>query len=293
MARALSGTLAPDRLTVVVNVGDDDYMYGAHVAADLDTVTYTLAGIEGPHGWGIANDTFAVMDALASRGVNTTFRLGDRDLATCLSRSEALATGVTLSEVTTEIAESYGVRERVMPATDDRIQTRVLIQDGTWLSFQEYFVVRGHQDTVMALDYAGIAASNPAPGLLTAITEADLVVIAPSNPPLSIWPILQIPGVADAVADARQVIAVSPLFSGKALKGPAERVMASLGHAPGSAGILEAYDGLLSTLIVDASDAADTRLSTTRTRVIAADTRIVDPRMGRRFGRWLTDTMVP
>ncbi len=293
MARALSGALSPDRLTVVVNVGDDDYMYGAYVAADLDTVTYTLAGIEGPQGWGIRDDSFSVMDALADRGVDTAFRLGDRDLATCLLRTDALLQQQPLSAITAQITESLGVQQRVLPASDEQIQTRVKITDNSWLSFQEYFVARGHRDEVIALAYEGIESAKPAPGVVEAVAGADLVVIAPSNPPLSIWPILQIPGVAAAIAAADNVVAVSPLFAGKALKGPADRILASLGLAPGTAGILQAYEGLLTTLIVDESDADDVRLSTAQTTVVAADTKITDPEAGRHFGQWVIDTMVP
>ncbi len=293
MARALSGALSPDRLTVVVNVGDDDYMYGAYVAADLDTVTYTLAGVEGPQGWGIRDDSFSVMDALADRGVDTAFRLGDRDLATCLLRTDALLQQQPLSAITAQITESLGVQQRVLPASDDQIQTRVKITDNSWLSFQEYFVARGHRDEVIALAYEGIESAKPAPGVVEAVAGADLVVIAPSNPPLSIWPILQIPGVAAAIAAADNVVAVSPLFAGKALKGPADRILASLGLAPGTAGILQAYEGLLTTLIVDESDADDVRLSTAQTTVVAADTKITDPEAGRHFGQWVIDTMVP
>ncbi|MCP4965284.1 MAG: 2-phospho-L-lactate transferase [bacterium] len=293
MARALSGVVAPERLTVVVNVGDDDYMYGAYVAADLDTVTYTLAGIEGPHGWGIADDTFSVMDAMAATGIDTSFRLGDRDLANCLIRTEALRNGVQLADVTAQIASELGATATVMPASNDKIRTRVQIDDGTWLSFQDYFVTRGHRDEAVALDYAGIADAEPAPGLLARISQADLVVIAPSNPPLSIWPILRITGVEEAIAAAGNVVAISPLFGGKALKGPADRVVTSLGMAAGTAGILESYSGLLDTLIVDRVDAADTELSSAETQVVAADTRISDKVQGLQFGEWLVDTMVP
>ena len=214
MARALSETVAADRLTVVVNVGDDDSMYGVHVAADIDTVVYTLAGIEGPHGWGIAGDTFTVMGELARRGLDTSFRLGDKDLATCLWRTAAMQVGTPLSQITAEIALSLGVRATVVPATDDSVATRVQIESGAWLSFQEYFVARQHEDDVAALDYLGAAASQPAPGVVDAIAAADLVVVAPSNPPLSIWPILAVPGIRNTVAAAEKVVAVSPLFGG-------------------------------------------------------------------------------
>jgi len=291
MARALSEAVAPDRLTVVVNVGDDDYMYGAHVAADLDTVTYTLAGIEGPHGWGLADDTFFVMDELAVRGVDTSFRLGDRDLATCLQRTEALRSGTPLSEITAEIANALGIAANVLPASDDIVSTMIQVANGTWLPFQDYFVKRGHRDEVIGLEYQGVSDATPAPGVIAAIAAADLVVIAPSNPPLSIWPILEIPGVGNAVAEADRVVAISPLFGGKALKGPADRVLASLGLRGGTSGILDAYANLLETLVVDTADAADESLSTAATTVVATDTRMTNRKEGQRFGNWLLDTM--
>lgn len=287
MARAISSAVASDRVTVVVNVGDDDYMYGAHVAADLDTVTYTLAGIQGPHGWGIADDTFFVMEEMSRRGIDASFRLGDRDLATCLYRTAALSAGKPLSTTTAKIARSLGVEARILPATDNLLATMVQVAGGEWLSFQDYFVKRSHADEVISLEYDGITAATPAPGVLDAIAGADLVVIAPSNPPLSIWPILDIPGIGEAVADAQHVVAVSPLFSGKALKGPADRVLASLGLAGGTAGILQAYEGLLSALVIDTADVADVRLSTDTTRVVATDTRMQTAEQGRAFADWL------
>jgi len=293
MARALLGTVTADRLTVVVNVGDDDSIYGAYVSADLDTIVYTLAGIEGPHGWGRANDTFAVMQELTSSGVDTSFRLGDKDLATCLRRTAALESGVPLSAITGEIARSFDIQATVLPATDDPLRTRVQVEGGSWLSFQEYFVGRHHQDTVAGLDYHGAEACHPAPGVLKSIERADLVVIAPSNPPLSIWPILAIPGIHAAVASAACVAAISPLFGGTALKGPADKVMSSLGMPPGTAGVLQAYEGLLTALVIDNADAADQHLSTDRTTILAADTRIADAAAGRRFAAWLLDTMLP
>jgi LPPG:FO 2-phospho-L-lactate transferase len=268
-------------------------MYGAYVAADLDTVTYTLAGIEGPYGWGIAEDTFRVLDEMSHRGVDISFRLGDRDLATCLQRSAALRDGATLSSVTAEITRALGIRPRILPATDDPLRTRVRIGDGSWLPFQEYFVIRGNRDEVTAVDYHGAAEAKPAPGVIEAIAGADMVVIAPSNPPLSIWPILAVPGVRAAVAASERVVAISPLFGGKALKGPADRVLASLGMPAGTAGILEAYAGLISTLVIDSTDAADSALATDEVGVLAADTRMTTAAEGARFAAWLMDTMSP
>jgi len=287
MARALSRCLTSDDLTVVVNVADDDRIYGVHVAADLDTVVYTLAGVEGPHGWGIAGDTFVVMDQLSDLGLETGFRLGDRDLATCLRRTALLDSGATLSAATAELCEFLGVRVTVLPASNDPVRTKIHTAGGERLDFQEYFVARGHRDEVTEVDFAGADRAQPSSGVLDAIRAAGLVVIAPSNPPLSIWPILAVPGIREAVAIKDLVVAVSPLFSGKALKGPADRVMASLGLPPGNGGVLAAYDGLLSHLVVDEGDVDDESLSEPGLTVIAADTRLGDIEAAERFGSWV------
>jgi LPPG:FO 2-phospho-L-lactate transferase len=288
MARGLARVLGADELTVIVNVGDDDVIHGVHVSADLDTVVYTLADIEGPHGWGVADDTFTTMDRLAELGEDTTFRLGDRDLATCLARSTALGRDEPLSEITTRIRTSLGVMHTVLPVTDDRLRTRLFTVDGDWLAFQEYFVIRRHRDEIIKLEYEGAATATPAPGVLDAIAGADTVIIAPSNPPLSIHPILAVPGVRDAVAAADHVAAVSPLFGGRALKGPADRIMASLGLPPGTAGVLTAYDGLIDTLVIDDEDTADVAL-TADVAIVTTDTRIADPEAAARFATWLLD----
>jgi len=294
MARALTSVLAPGCLTVIVNVGDDDRIYGVHVAADLDTVTYTLADVAGPHGWGVADDTFVVLEQLGRLGADTTFRLGDRDLATCLLRTEALAAGEPLSRVTGRIARALGVDAEIVPASDDPIRTVLLTAEGEQLAFQEYFVRRGQQDTVVGLRFEGAARARAPLGLPTAITTADLVVIAPSNPPLSIWPILAVDDLAAAVAAHERVVAVSPLFGGKPLKGPADRVMHGLGLAAGNAGVLEAYHGFITDLVVDEGDAADVpTLSDRGVGAHAADTRLTGPDRGKAFAGWLLDRFLP
>jgi len=281
LARALQRVIDPADLSVIVNVGDDEDVYGTRVCADLDTVSYTLAGIEGSQGWGVADDTFNVMEALAAMGVNTAFRLGDRDLALCLRRTTALRAGVPLSEITTTITQSLGVAPQVFPASDDEIRTRVRVTGGTWLDFQDYFVVRGHRDPVDAVRYDGAASARPAPGVLEAITAADLVIVAPSNPPLSIWPILAVPGIHDAISASPRTVAVSPLFAGKALKGPADRVMAGLGLPPGNAGVMAAYEGLITDLVIDQVDAAErAALAGGPVAVHAMDTRLTGPDYG-------------
>ena len=286
MARGLASVLGPHHPTIVVNVGDDEDIYGLHVSPDVDTVMYTLAGVEGPEGWGTAGDTFRVMESLAALEMDTTFRIGDRDLAVNLARTGALRAGEPLSTVTAHICRRHGVGQPLLPATDDRLRTMVEIAGGRRLTFQEYFVFRAHRDRVAALHFEGAVGARPGPGVLESIAGADLVVIAPSNPPLSIWPILAIPGIRDALAAAR-VVAVSPLFGGKALKGPADRVMAALGLPPGNGGVIAAYEGLLDLLIVDTADEPGMISAKDGPRVVAADTRIAEPRDAARFSEWL------
>lgn len=288
MARALAGVLEPDDLTVIVNVGDDDEMYGLHVSPDLDTVLYTLAGIEGPLGWGVRDDTFEVMAGLSRFGVDTSFRLGDGDLALCLRRTAHLAAGGSLSEFTGDAATVLGVDVRVVPATNDRLRTRILTTEGRWLDFQDYFVIRGHRDSVREVRFEGEGSASPAPGVLDAIRDADIVVVAPSNPVLSVAPILAVGAIRDLVAKRPIVAAISPLFGGAALKGPAATVMADLGMPPGTAGVLEAYEGLISHLVINESDAADIEaLAGAGVSLHTARTRIVDPEAGAQLARRL------
>ena len=286
LARGLAAVCPVEALTVVVNVGDDDEIHGLAVSPDLDTVVYTLAGIEGPEGWGIRDDTWSVMSHLGGLGADVRFRIGDRDMATNLLRTLRLRRGARLSEVTGELAAALGVAHRVTPVTDDPVPTRVRVASGEWLSFQEYFVLRGHTDEVTGLRFEGAGAASAAPGVVEAIGAADLVVIAPSNPPLSIWPVLAIPGVRDAVERARRVVAVSPLIAGRALKGPADRVMASLGLPPGTPGVEEAYAGLLDGLVIDPADSTELPGGTPRH---PTDIRIADPARAAALGSYLLE----
>lgn len=291
LARGLAALDGVD-LTVIVNVGDDDELYGLYVSPDLDTVTYTLAGIEGIHGWGLADDSHTVMNHLEDLGVDTRFRIGDGDLATNLYRTIRLRDGATLSQVTNDIAAVLDLPARVLPATDHRVRTEVLIASNEWQSFQDYFVIRRHEDEVLDLRFAEAGDSEPAPGVIEAIEQADAVVIGPSNPPLSIWPILAIPKVTDRVSAAPRVLAVSPLFGGRALKGPAHRVLASLGFPPGNEGVISAYDGLITDLVIDQSDAAERgRLTTHGVSVHVRNTRFPEAKAAQEFGRWLIDLL--
>ncbi len=264
--------------TVVVNVGDDDWVYGVYVAPDLDTVVYTLAGEEGPQGWGMADETWQVMESLSKFEVDATFRLGDADLATNLFRTMRIREGKPLSVVTGEIAAAFELGARLLPATDQPVRNKLQTVGGEWLDFQDYFVRRQHRDRITRVRFDGAEAARPAPGVIEAIGTARAVIIAPSNPPLSIWPILAVPGIRSALEAADAVIAVSPLFGGKALKGPAADVMDSLGLPPGNRGVAEAYRGLLSGLVVDIGDADDVGfLSDMGLGAWATDTRIADP----------------
>ena len=275
LARGFSA-LREVELTVIVNVGDDAPIHGLHVSPDLDTVIYTLAGLEGPQGWGRADDSFLANTELARFGVDNTFRLGDLDLALKIYRTGRLGAGDTLSEVTETVRAAFGLQVRVLPASNDPIRTMVSIQGGDQLTFREYFVDRGHQDHVMGLDFDGGPTARPAPGVVESIDGADLVVIGPSNPPLSIWPIFAVREIAEAVRRHPRVVAVSPLIGGRALKGPADVVLSDLGLGHGSQAVVAAYRGMIDTLVVDTTDRGDVG-EIDGVTVIALDTRIVEP----------------
>lgn len=275
------------RLTGIVNVGDDEVIYGLHVSPDIDTVIYTMANVHGPHGWGLGDDTYRVMEGLESFPIDTWFRIGDADLATNLFRTMRLKEGWTLSQVTTAEAAVFGIDGNIVPATDDPIRTEVSIPGEGWITFQTYFVHRQHQTEVDDLRFAGAQLARPAPGVIDAIVDADVVLICPSNPPLSIWPILAVPGVADAVQAARRVVAVSPLFGGRPLKGPADRVMEGIGLPPGTEGILAAYDGIIDELIIDVADAEDADRIETNVTIRPMNTRIAQLEAARRLAEKL------
>ena len=274
LARGLAAITEID-LTVIVNVGDDERIFGLSVSPDIDTVIYTMAGREGPYGWGLRNDSFTVMGAMDPLPIDTTFRIGDRDFATNLFRTDRLTGGWSLTWVTTALASAFGVPATVLPATDDTLRTQLKVAGGGWISFQDYFVVRGHTDEVEDIRFEGAGLSRPAPGVVAAIEASDALIIGPSNPVLSIWPILAIPAIGQAVARKRRVIAVSPLIGGSALKGPAHRVLAGLGYGTGTAAVTASYGGLLSDLVIDDSDTDDARL-VNKPRIHMTDTRMPD-----------------
>ena len=254
----LAQTLLPEQLTVAVNTGDDDCFHGLHISPDLDTMLYTLAGLSNPQtGWGLAGDTFHALAMLARYGADTWFNLGDRDLATHIRRTQRLREGATLSAVTAELCRSLGVQHRLTPMSDDPVRTFLETAAGE-LAMQDYFVRQRSQPAVSAVHYRGAATARPSPGLAAALAEVDLVVLCPSNPLLSLGPILAVPGVRESLAalpsDCRRV-AVSPLVGGAAVSGPAARIMAGLGYAATAAGVARLYQGLCDFFLLDARDA--------------------------------------
>ena len=256
--RGLVDVVDPTGITAVVNTGDDVVLHGLHVSPDLDTVTYTLAGaISADRGWGLEGETWAAMDALARYpSAETWFRLGDRDLATHLYRSHRLSQGAGLSAITSEIAAAWGVAVHVLPMTDDRVETRMDVTGQGEIGFQEYFVRLAHSVAVRGVRFDGAEAARPAPGVLEALAGADLIVICPSNPIVSIGPVLAVPGVRDALtARRKRVVAVSPIVAGAALKGPADRLLAELGHEASVVGVARLYAPMAATLVVDEADA--------------------------------------
>jgi len=253
----LTRAVDPREVTVVGNTGDDFVLHGLAISPDLDTVTYTLAGAANPEtGWGLAGETFRAMEALERLGGESWFRLGDADLATHLYRTGRLAAGASLSAVTAELATAWGLSVRLLPMSDDPAPTRVHLASGERVSFQEYFVHRHHAEPVSALELGPARAARPAPGVLAALERADLVVVCPSNPLVSIAPIRAVPGVEAMLAARRaSTVAVSPIVAGAALRGPADRLLTELGHEASVAGVARLYAPIAATLVLDQADA--------------------------------------
>jgi len=259
LLRGLAVVLDPSALRVVVNTGDDAELWGLHVSPDLDSVMYALAGVlDSGRGWGRADETFRCLSAMAAYGEPTWFGLGDRDLATHLVRTRALREGQSLSTITAGLCRALGVTPRVLPMSDNAVRTTIRTPEGR-LGFQEYFVRDKCQVDVVGVDYDGAERASPAPGVLDAIREADVVVVCPSNPVTSIGPILAVPGVAEALASTRaRVIGVSPIIAGAAVSGPAGALMRARGLPVSPVGVARAYARWLSTLLVAREDAGYT-----------------------------------
>ena len=246
----------PAAVSVVCNVGDDFEWRGLHVSPDIDTVIYTLAGLEGEQGWGVRGDAFAALAELEALGEEPWFRVGDRDLATHVWRTERLRRGEPLSAVTAELARRRGLRCRVLPVTDDPHPTVVRTPAGE-LAFQDYFVRGRARAEVTGLRFPGAAAARPAPGVIGAIADAEIAIVAPSNPFVSIGPLLAVPGVREALAGtAAARVAISPIVGGEAVKGPAAAMLRSLGHEVSALGVARLCAGLADVFVVDEADAA-------------------------------------
>ncbi|MPZ68129.1 MAG: 2-phospho-L-lactate transferase [Actinobacteria bacterium] len=243
-------------LTAIVNTGDDAEFYGVHVSPDVDIVSYWLAGIADlDRGWGIKDDTFRLVEGLRGLGEEAWFSLGDRDFATCVLRTGRLSGGATLSAVTDEIRRRLGIETHIIPMSDDPVRTRVTTSDGRSLEFQEYFVKERSQPSVDQILFDGISEAKPAPGVIEALTAADRIIICPSNPLLSIEPILALPGVKNALREHPDVMAVTPIVGGQAIKGPLARMLRDLEMEVSPVAVASLYAGICETFVVDEVDA--------------------------------------
>ncbi len=293
LAEGLAAHLGPD-LTVVVNTGDDLELHGLAVWPDHDTVAYTLADLDDmERGWGLRDETWTVMDRLAALGDEPWFRLGDRDLATHLWRTDRLRAGTRPTDVALALRAAMGIAPTILPMADEPVRTEVRTDDG-WLEFQEYFVHLRQAPEVREVRFRGIEAAHATPDVVAAIAAADAIIIAPSNPIVSIGPLLALPGLADALAAARTrgvpIVAMSGIVAGKALKGPADRMLASLGHESSALGVAHLYRSVATAFIADAVDAqAIPGIQTLGLRAVAFDTIMADDADRRRIARAVLD----
>ncbi|MEZ5236788.1 MAG: 2-phospho-L-lactate transferase [Acidimicrobiales bacterium] len=295
-ARMLAGLqLVADPATIcaIVNVGDDTVLHGLHISPDLDTCTYTLAGAINPEtGWGLVGETWHAMAALERYGGLTWFRLGDKDLATHLYRTHRLREGAPLSQITAEITAGWGLGVRLLPATDDPLATTVALTDGSTISFQDYFVRLQHGVPITGVHFDGADAARPAPGVLEAVAEADTVVIAPSNPIVSIGPLLAVPGLREAIARRDRTVAVSPIIGGAALKGPADRMLRELGHDVSVVGVARLYAPLAEVLVIDEVDAGLAgEVAAAGIRPVVAPTIMSTPERAAALGRTVLECL--
>ena len=282
LAAGLHDVLAPGELTIVGNVGDDLEVLGLHVSPDLDSVLYALAGLnDTERGWGRTGETWQALESVGSWGGEDWFRLGDLDLGLHLVRSQALRGGAPLSAVTAALTRAAELATCLLPATDDRLRTHLVTPQGTF-AFQEWFVARHHEDEVDALVYEGAEASRPAPGVVAALVGADAILIAPSNPFVSIHPILAVPGIRAALETRRvRAVAVSPLIGGRAVRGPLDRMMRRLVGGTSPSHVTKCYKGLLDALVIDRADAP----AATDVEVVVTDTLMSDRDAARRLAQ--------
>jgi LPPG:FO 2-phospho-L-lactate transferase len=252
----LSRIVREEDLSVIVNTGDDIELFGLHISPDVDIVTYTLAGIvDEAKGWGVMGDTFQCLEMLKDYGLDTWFGLGDRDLATHLFRTESLKRGHTLTQITREISSVLGLKTKIFPMTDDMFETRVSTSEGS-IHFEEYFVRRQAKDEVLGIEFVGAATAKPAPGVLDAIMDAEIVVVCPSNPVVSIGPILAVSEVRDALKRTNaRVVGISPIVAGMPIKGPADKMLRGLGFEVSAFEVAKLYSDFLDTFVIDTKDA--------------------------------------
>jgi LPPG:FO 2-phospho-L-lactate transferase len=291
--RGLVDAVDPAGVTAIVNVGDDLDVLGLAVSPDLDSVLYTLAGLgDEERGWGRADETWNALDAASSFGGEDWFRLGDRDLGLHLVRTQALRLGVPLSVVTARLTAAAGVEAALLPATDDRLRTWLDTPNGSF-SFQEWFVARGHRDPVDRVRFDGAVDARPAPGVLDALHEADVILIAPSNPFVSIGPILAVERIRSALERRRApAIAVSPLIGGRAVKGPAAAMLERLEAGTSAAHVARCYPGLIDALVFDEADVDDAAAVAERgVRPVVARTLMSDPDARRRLAEAALDAV--
>ncbi len=278
LAHGLYRVLPAGDLTVLVNTADDFDLFGLRVCPDADTVMYTLGGLANPAtGWGVLGDTFGTLDMLARYGRDPWFKIGDRDFATHIARTERLRTGASLTDVIGDLVAALGIEASILPMCDQSVATRVVTPEGT-LEFQEYFVHRHHEDTVTGVVFEGIEVARPTDRGRSAIDRAEAIVFCPSNPIVSIGPILAVPGLRQALSD-RPVpkVAVSPIIGGQALRGPADRMLRTLGHEVSAFGVASLYHGLIDGMVIDNLDSKlATRIEALGTRVLVTQTIMAD-----------------
>ena len=290
-ARYLAGQLQVTpaaEVTAVVNVADDVELHGLHVSPDIDTVIYTLSGaIDSGRGWGLADETWNALGEMRALGLDAWFNLGDRDIGTHLFRTTLLRDGLSLSDVTARLASARGVGCRVLPVSDQRIETMVTLASGEEVGFQEYFVRLAHGVAISGVRFAGMDEARPAPGVLEAVAAADAVVIAPSNPVVSIGPVLAVGGVAEALAARRERnVAVSPIVAGAAIKGPADRMLRELGEESSVVGVARRYRDVAAALVIDEADAElAPAVAAAGVRPVVAPTIMSSPRAAAELAR--------
>ncbi|MGH9709539.1 MAG: 2-phospho-L-lactate transferase, partial [Candidatus Acidiferrales bacterium] len=252
----LKSAMDPRDLTIIVNTGDDIVLHGLAISPDLDIVTYTLAGVVNPEtGWGFASETFRALHQLSQYGHPNWFNLGDQDLATHIHRTAMIRSGASLSEATESIRRALGVQAKILPMSDQPVPTMIDTSDGR-LNFQEYLVQRRAEPVVLGISFEGVERAHPAPGVIESLEHAVAIVICPSNPLISIGPILAVPGIRDMLRKRREnVVAICPIVAGRSLKGPSDRMLAQLGFDVSASGVARMYQDICATFVIDPVDA--------------------------------------